>query len=173
MCWLWLFMAILLEVAATMLMKLSNGLSRTAPTVGMFVLYGLSFIPMTIALKGMEIGAVYAIWSAVATALVSVLGVLVFHEPANALKIVAIVLIIVGVVCLNLSSRRASRTATRAQTQLHSELRLDNSAHQRNQECFRSPDGDKLRPVSYRALTDTTYTLGSSRFQTVGTCSTA
>jgi drug/metabolite transporter (DMT)-like permease len=73
----------------------------------------------------MEIGAVYAIWSAVGTALVSVLGVIVFHEPANTLKIVAIVLIIVGVVCLNLSSRQSSRAATRTRTQLHSELRLD------------------------------------------------
>ena len=125
MCWIWLFLAILLEVSATILMKLSNGLTRTVPTVGLFVLYGLSFIPMTIALKEMEIGAVYAIWSAVGTALVSVLGVIVFPEPANTLKIVAIALIIVGVVCLNLSSRQSSRAATRTRTQLHSELRLD------------------------------------------------
>lgn len=61
MCWIWLFLAIFLEVAATVLMKLSNGLTRTAPTIGMFVLYGLSFIPMTIALKQLEIGTVYAI----------------------------------------------------------------------------------------------------------------
>ncbi len=90
-------------------MKLSNGLSRTAPTVGMFVLYGLSFIPMTIALKQMDIGAVYAIWSAVGTAVVAVLGVLLFHEPASALKAVAIALIIAGVVCLNLSEPHSGR----------------------------------------------------------------
>src|SRR5271169_4337233 len=107
MCWIWLFLAILLEVSATILMKLSNGLTRTVPTVGMFVLYGLSFIPMTIALKEMEIGAVYAIWSAVGTAVVAVLGVLFFHEQASTLKAVAIVLIIVGVVCLNLSTRQS------------------------------------------------------------------
>ena len=56
MCWIWLFLAIFFEVAATTLMKMSNGLTRTAPTVGIFVLYGLSFVPMTIALKQMEIG---------------------------------------------------------------------------------------------------------------------
>ena len=94
MCWIYLFLAIFLEVAATILMKLSNGLSRAVPTVGMFVLYGLSFIPMTIALKEMEIGAVYAIWSAVGTAIVAVLGILIFHELASALKGVAIALII-------------------------------------------------------------------------------
>ena len=128
MCWIWLFLAIFLEVAATVLMKLSNGLTRTAPTLGMFLLYGLSFIPMTIALKEMEIGSVYAIWSAVGTAVVAVLGVVVFHEQASALKAVAIVLIIVGVVCLNLSPRRSSQTASGVQPQFQSELRLDTNA---------------------------------------------
>jgi glucose uptake protein GlcU len=80
---------------------------------------------MTIALKEMEIGAVYAIWSAVGTALVALLGVLIFHEPANVLKVVAIALIIVGVVCLNLSSRRSEKTVARSTTELRSELRLD------------------------------------------------
>ena len=127
MCWFWLFLAIFLEVAATILMKLSNGLTRTVPTLGMFMLYGLSFIPMTIALKEMEIGAVYAIWSAVGTAVVALLGVLFFHEQASPLKGVAIALIIGGVVCLNLSSRHSSRSATRAQAQLHGELRLASS----------------------------------------------
>ena len=129
MCWIWLFLAIFLEVAATILMKLSDGLTygltRSLPTIGMFVLYGLSFIPMTIALKEMEIGAVYAIWSAVGTALVAVLGVILFHEPASTLKAVAIGLIIAGVVCLDLSARPASRPAARAQTELSSELRLN------------------------------------------------
>ena len=105
-------------------MKLSDGLSRTLPTVGMFVLYGLSFIPMTIALKEMEIGTVYAIWSAVGTALVAVLGVIVFHEPANALKVFAIALIILGVVCLNLSSRSLLQTTARAQAPLGGEMQL-------------------------------------------------
>ena len=125
MCWIWLFLAISLEVAATVLMKLSNGLTRTAPTLGMFLLYGLSFIPMTIALKEMEIGAVYAIWSAVGTAVVAVLGVLDFHEQASALKAIAIVLIIAGVVCLNLSTRNSLPTGSPTQARLRSELRLN------------------------------------------------
>ena len=128
MCWIWLFLAIFLEVAATILMKLSNGLTRTIPTLGMFVLYGLSFTPMTIALKEMEIGAVYAIWSAVGTAVVAVLGVIVFHEQASALKAVAIVLIIAGVVCLNLSTRHSSQTVVSTQAQLRNELALGTGA---------------------------------------------
>ena len=110
-------------------MKLSNGLTRSVPTLGMFALYGLSFIPMTIALKEMEIGAVYAIWSAVGTAAVAVLGVIVFHEQASPLKAIAIVLIIAGVVCLNLSARHPSQTGVEAQAQLRSDLRMESKAN--------------------------------------------
>jgi small multidrug resistance pump len=125
MCWIWLFLAISLEVAATVLMKLSDGLTRSVPTLGMFVLYGLSFIPMTNALKELEIGAVYAIWSAVGTAAIAVLGVILFHEQASGLKAVAIVLIIAGVVCLNLSARHPSKSTTSTQARLRNELQLD------------------------------------------------
>jgi Small Multidrug Resistance (SMR) protein len=72
-------------------------------------------------LKQMEIGTVYAVWSAVGTALVAVLGVMMFHEQANALKVVAIVLIIAGVVCLDLSSRRSAPTVAGTRTQLRAE----------------------------------------------------
>jgi len=127
MCWICLFLAIFLEVAATIFMKLSNGFTRVVPTVAMFTLYGLSFLPMNVALKQMEIGAVYAIWSAVGTAAVAVLGILVFHEPASALKGLAIALIIAGVVCLNLAAPRP----TPSETQLRSDLRLESTKAQK------------------------------------------
>ena len=107
MCWLWLFLAITLEVAATILMKYSDGFTRLGPTVGMLVLYGLSLAPLARVLKQLEVGAVYAIWSALGTAAVALLGMLLFNEPANALKMFSIALIIVGVVCLNLSGHRS------------------------------------------------------------------
>ncbi|ABF43754.1 small multidrug resistance protein [Candidatus Koribacter versatilis Ellin345] len=105
MCWLWLFLAIALEVAATILMKYSDGFTRFGPTVGMLVLYALSLAPLARVLKELEVGAVYAIWSALGTVAVALLGMVLFHEPANALKVFSIVLIIVGVVGLNLSGR--------------------------------------------------------------------
>ena len=77
----------------------------------------------------MEIGAVYAIWSAVGTAVVAVLGILVFHEPASALKGVAIALIIAGVVCLNLSAPRSAPAD--GQPQLRSDLRLESTKAQK------------------------------------------
>jgi small multidrug resistance pump len=125
MCWIWLSVAILLEVAATIFMKLSAGFTRTIPTISMFVLYGLSFVPLVITLKHLEVGAVYAIWSAVGTVLVTMIGILLFHESANMLKVVAIGLIVAGVVCLNLSSRTdAPETTAESRVPMRGDARL-------------------------------------------------
>ncbi len=112
MYWIWLFAAILLEVAATLFMKLSNGFSRLAPTVVMALLYGISFFPLAVALKKMDVGVAYAVWSAVGTALVTTLGMFLFHEKISLVKIAAIAMIILGVVALNLSERGGTSAAS-------------------------------------------------------------
>ena len=107
MCWLWLFLAIALEVTATILMKYSEGFTRLGPTVGMLLFYGLSLAPLARVLKQLEVGAVYAIWSALGTAAVALIGMMLFHEPASGFKLFSLALIIAGVVGLNLSGHRA------------------------------------------------------------------
>ena len=105
MCWMWLFLAIVLEVAATVLLKLSDGFSRWVPTAVMAVLYALSFIPMALALRRMDVAIAYAVWSAVGTALITMIGMVVFHESVTPTKMGAIALIVVGVVVLNVAGR--------------------------------------------------------------------
>ncbi len=100
--WLYLLVAILTEVVGTSLMKASQGLSRLLPTVFMFVLYGISFVFMALALKKIEVGIAYAIWSGLGTALIAMIGIAWFRESMNLPKLAGIVLIIVGVVLLNL-----------------------------------------------------------------------
>ena len=94
----------MLEVAATLCLKLSNGFIKFVPTALMALFYGSSFLPMAIALRRMEVGIAYAVWSAVGTALMTIIGVLVFKEAASPLKLSAIVMIVVGVVCLNVAN---------------------------------------------------------------------
>lgn len=101
---MWLFLAIVLEVAATVCMKLSDGFSKFVPTVVMVGLYGLSFFPMAVALKRLDVGIAYAVWSAVGTALISVIGFFLFKESWTASKAVALTLIVLGVVILNVSA---------------------------------------------------------------------
>ena len=112
MCWIWLFVAILLEVAATIFMKLSNGFSKLMPTLIMALLYGISFFPLAIALKKMEVSTAYAVWSAVGTALVTMLGMFLFKETMSLMKVFAIAMIIAGVVALNLTDRTRGDSET-------------------------------------------------------------
>jgi small multidrug resistance pump len=102
--WLYLLIAILTEVVGTSLMKASQGLTRVLPTVFMFVLYAISFVFMALALKKIEVGVAYAIWSGLGTAMIALIGIAWFRESMSLPKVVGLILIIVGVVLLNLKS---------------------------------------------------------------------
>ena len=101
--WIYLVLAILLEVFATTMMKLSSGLSLLAPTVCMFLGYILSFTFLALALKNIEISVAYAIWSAVGIVLISIIGIMFFNEQYNWVKIISTVFIIIGVAGVKLS----------------------------------------------------------------------
>lgn len=103
MYWLCLAAAILFEVSGTTCMKLSQGFSKMLPSVSVFILYGISFSLMILALKRIDLGVAYAIWSGLGTALIATIGISCFGESASPLKIVSIVLVITGVVGLHLS----------------------------------------------------------------------
>jgi small multidrug resistance pump len=103
MSWLYLVLAIVLEVSGTTSMKLSQGFTQMLPSVLMFLFYGLSLGALTLALKSIDVSVAYAVWSGLGTALIATVGVLWLKEPLNALKVVSLMLIIIGVIGLNLS----------------------------------------------------------------------
>ena len=101
--WFFLAGAIILEVAGTTSMKLSAGFARLIPSLLLFAFYTMSFTALTFALKGIDVSLAYAIWSGIGTVLITIIGILYFHEPLTSLKILSIGLIVAGVVGLNLS----------------------------------------------------------------------
>jgi small multidrug resistance pump len=103
MSWLYLVLAIVLEVSGTTSMKLSQGFTQMLPSVLMFLFYGLSLGALTLALKSIDVSVAYAVWSGLGTALIATVGVLWLKEPLYTLKIVSLMLIIIGVIGLNLS----------------------------------------------------------------------
>ena len=103
MPWIYLVLAILLEVSGTTCMKLSQGFTRLVPSILLFVFYTLSLGMLTLALKKIDVSMAYAVWSGMGTALIAAIGVLWFKEPMTLLKLVSLGLIIIGVVGLNLS----------------------------------------------------------------------
>jgi small multidrug resistance pump len=103
MSWLYLVIAIVFEVSGTTCMKLSKGFTKLVPSILLFAFYGLSFGAMTVALKRIEVSVAYAIWSALGTALIALIGILWFKESVSVLKTVSLALVILGVIGLNLS----------------------------------------------------------------------
>jgi small multidrug resistance pump len=106
---MWLFLAIVLEVAATVCMKLSNGFHRVVPTALMVALYLASFAPMMWAMRRLDVSVVYAVWSAVGTALITLISMVLFRESLTATKVGALSVIVLGVIMLNLASEERPR----------------------------------------------------------------
>lgn len=104
MGWILLVLAIVLEVAGTTNMKLSEGFSKLVPSVLVLFFYALSIIALTFAVNRLEVSVAYAVWSGMGTALVAVIGLWFFQESLTSIKVVALGLIIVGVVMLHLTS---------------------------------------------------------------------
>lgn len=104
MAWALLALTIVFEVAGTTFMKLSNGLTQLWPSVGVFVCYAAALGGLTLALKSIELSVAYAIWSGAGTALTAAIGILWFKEPATALKLASLGLVVAGIVGLQLSA---------------------------------------------------------------------
>jgi small multidrug resistance pump len=107
MSWLFLAAAIVFEVCGTTVLKLSEGLTQLIPSLLTVVCYGSSFFLLSLALKKIEVGIAYAIWSGFGTAAIALIGWFWFQESLGMFKLVCIALIIAGVVGLNLTERLA------------------------------------------------------------------
>ena len=97
-----LALAITAEVAATLSLRASDGFSKPLPSVVVVIGYAVSFALLAIVLKHIAVGTTYAIWAGAGTAAIAVIGIVALGEPATALKVASIALIIAGVIGLNL-----------------------------------------------------------------------
>src|ERR1700742_2038810 len=95
--------AISSEVAATVALKASDGFSRPVPAAIVVVGYGISFWLLALVLKHLSVGTTYAVWSAVGTAAIALVGIVAYGETANALKLASLALIVAGVIGLNVA----------------------------------------------------------------------
>ena len=104
--WSILIAAILVEVAATVALKLSDGFSRVVPSAIVVIGYGISFVLLSKVLaRGFDVGFVYAVWSAAGIALIASIGVLFLGERLTSTQVVGLVLIVAGVAALQLGGR--------------------------------------------------------------------
>ena len=100
LAWVYLFIAIGLEVIGTVSLKFSDGFTDWRFSILTLGVYGLSFWVLSLTLRVIPIGTAYAVWAGLGTAAIAIIGLVFFKEPMTALKGVFLLMIIGGVVGL-------------------------------------------------------------------------
>lgn len=103
MPWLLIVVAGLFETGFAVLLKLSHGMTKLWPTVGFCACALISFGLLNIALKRLEVGPAYAVWTGLGAAGTAVVGMAALGDTVTTLRLVSIGLVIAGAIGLNLS----------------------------------------------------------------------
>ena len=102
--WLALFAAGLLEIGWALGLKYSDGLTRFWPTAASLVAILLSGGLMALALRSLPFGTAYAVWTGIGAAGSILLGIVIYSEPADPVRILCLTLIVAGMIGLKLNS---------------------------------------------------------------------
>ena len=105
MIYFYLALAIVAEVAGTSLLKATEEFTKLVPTTFFIIFYVVSFWLMTLALRELPLGVVYAVWSGLGIVLVAIIGAFVYKEIPDLASILGMGLIISGVVVIHLFSK--------------------------------------------------------------------
>lgn len=104
MAWIYLAIAGLSEVGWAIGLKYTQGFTRLVPTVLTVASMVVSLGLLGLALKSLPVGTAYAIWTGIGTIGTAILGIVLLGEPATALRLACIGLIVAGIVGLKLVS---------------------------------------------------------------------
>lgn len=100
-----LAIAIVAEVIATSALRASEGFTRLVPAVIVLIGYGISFYCLSLTLRSLPVGIVYAIWSGVGIVLITLVAIVMYKQVPDLPAIIGLALIVAGVVVLNLFSK--------------------------------------------------------------------
>ena len=106
MAWIYLIVAGLLEVVWAVLLKRTEGFTKLGPSVITLLTMIASFYLLSVALKTLPTGTGYAVWVGIGAVGTAIFGILYLGEPATALRLASIGLIILGVIGLRLAEGR-------------------------------------------------------------------
>ncbi|KRE08320.1 hypothetical protein ASE61_01590 [Bosea sp. Root670] len=99
---LWLLLAVTLEIGGTYLLKLSDGMTRRTMGAGGIVLVMGAFAALAQAIRGMDLSVAYAVWGGAGLVITAIIGALVFGQRIRPVGWLGILLVVCGVVALKL-----------------------------------------------------------------------
>ncbi|TCQ28504.1 quaternary ammonium compound efflux SMR transporter SugE [Rhizobium sp. PP-CC-3G-465] len=104
MSWFLLFLAGLFEIGWAIGLKYTEGFSKPLPTILTIAAMAASIALLGMALRTLPLGTAYAIWTGIGTVGTVILGIVLFAEPATALRLGCIGLIVAGIAGLKLTA---------------------------------------------------------------------
>ena len=104
MNYIYLFIAIGFEVIATSALKLTDGFTKLIPSIVTVAGYGLAFYFLSLPIRTLPVGVVYAFWSGIGIVLITAIGWFWFRQTLDAPALIGMGLIVAGVVTINLFS---------------------------------------------------------------------
>lgn len=106
MNWLLLLLAGLAEVTWAVALKYADGFQKIVPSVITVIGYIASLLLLSAALKNLNLGTAYAVWTGIGIVGTTVLGVFLFQERLSLLQVIFIVMIVIGIIGLKLTEGR-------------------------------------------------------------------
>jgi small multidrug resistance pump len=101
----YLAVAICFEVIATSALKETDGFTRLVPSLVTVAGYGLAFYFLSLPIRTMPVGIVYAVWSGAGIVLIALIGYFAFGQKLDPPALAGLALIIAGVLVVNLFSK--------------------------------------------------------------------
>jgi len=105
MAWFWLALAGIFEIAWAIGLKQSAGLTRLWPSLFTIAALIISMGLLAMAVRTLPIGTAYAMWTGIGAVGTAILGIILFDEPRDAIRLVFLALIVVGIVGLKIVTR--------------------------------------------------------------------
>lgn len=104
MAWIILIVAGVLEVVWAYFMKVSEGFTKLTPSILTIIFMIASFALLSYAMKTLPLGTAYTVWTGIGAVGTFIVGIVILGEPANAMRMIAAVLIVSGLVLMKISS---------------------------------------------------------------------
>jgi quaternary ammonium compound-resistance protein SugE len=104
MAWVVLFLAGLLEIGWAVGLKYTDGFTRLWPTIGTAIALIASMGLLSVALRTLPLGTAYAVWTGIGTVGAAILGIVLFREPVDVVRVLCILLIVAGIAGLKFSA---------------------------------------------------------------------
>ncbi|ESK56252.1 DMT family transporter [Acinetobacter tjernbergiae] len=104
MAWVILILAGVFEIIWAYSMKMSEGFTKLTPSIVTLIFMILSVVLLSIAMRTLPLGTAYTVWTGIGAIGSFIVGIIVLHEPMTAMRMIAAILIVSGLVLMKLSS---------------------------------------------------------------------